>query len=57
MADTKDQAYFFTEKWQKAIKTSEKAIKEGKYSAYSSAKNLQKNEREADVVRNYPDIK
>ena len=38
----KDQNYFFSEKWQKAIKTSEKAIKTGKYSAYSSVKDLQK---------------
>jgi AbrB family looped-hinge helix DNA binding protein len=39
----KDQAYFFTEKWQKAVKTSEKAILEGKHSVYSSAKKLKKN--------------
>lgn len=38
----KDQAFFFTPKWQKAVKASEKAIVEGKYSAYSSAKELQK---------------
>ena len=38
----KDQGYFFTKKWQKAVKTSEKAIREGKYSAYSSAKELKK---------------
>ncbi len=42
MDNTKDQAYFFTKKWQKAIKTSETAIKEGKHSVYSSAKDLQK---------------
>jgi AbrB family looped-hinge helix DNA binding protein len=38
----KDQAYFFSEKWQKAVKTSEKAVREGKYASYSSAKDLKK---------------
>ena len=38
----KDQGYFFTEKWQKAVKASEKAVQQGKYSAYSSAQDLKK---------------
>ncbi len=38
----KDQGYFFTAKWQKAVKASEKAIREGKCSTYSSAKEFKK---------------
>jgi len=36
----KDQSYFFTEKWQKAIHASEKAIHKGEHSVYHSAKEL-----------------
>ena len=38
----KDQTYFFSEKWQTAIKESEKDIQEGKYSKYRSAEELRK---------------
>ena len=39
---SKDQTYFFSEKWQKAIQESEKAIQEGQYSTYHSAEELKK---------------
>jgi AbrB family looped-hinge helix DNA binding protein len=38
----KEQAYFFTKKWQKAIKKSEEEIKKGKFSVYRSSKELEK---------------
>lgn len=38
----KDQAYFFNEKYQMEIKKSEKEFKEGKYSTYTSIKDLKK---------------
>ena len=38
----RDQAYFFTKKWQKSIQESEKAIKKGEYSIYHSAEELKK---------------
>jgi len=38
----RNQAYFFTKKWQKSIQESEKAIKKGEYSIYHSAEELKK---------------
>ena len=38
----KDQAYFFSERCQKEIRESEKEFKEGKYSSFTSIKNLKK---------------
>ena len=38
----RDQAYFFTKKWQKSIQQSEKAIEKGEYSTYHSAEELKK---------------
>ena len=38
----RDQAYFFTKKWQKSIQQSEKAIEKGEYSVYHSAEELKK---------------
>ena len=38
----KDQAYFFSERCQKEIKESEKEFKEGKYSSFTSIKDLKK---------------
>ena len=38
----KDQAYFFSERCQREIKESEKEFKEGKYSSFSSIKDLKK---------------
>jgi AbrB family looped-hinge helix DNA binding protein len=38
----KDQAYFFSEKCQKDIRESEKGFKEGKYTSFTSAKDLKK---------------
>ncbi len=37
-----DQSYFHSEKWQKGIKASEEAVRQGKYSTYASAKSLRK---------------
>lgn len=36
----KEQAYFFSEKWQKAIKKSEEEIKNGHYKTYKNSKEL-----------------
>ena len=38
----KDQAYFFSEKCQKEMRESEKEFKEGKFSSYTSIKDLKK---------------
>ena len=38
----KDQAYFFSERCQKEIRESEKEFKEGKYSSFTSVKDLKK---------------
>lgn len=38
----KDQAYFFSERCQKEVRESEKEFKEGKYSSYTSVKDLKK---------------
>jgi AbrB family looped-hinge helix DNA binding protein len=38
----KDQAYFFNERCQKEIRESEKEFKEGKYSSFTSIKDLKK---------------
>jgi len=38
----KDQAYFFSEKCQREISESEKEFKKGKYSSYTSVKDLKK---------------
>ena len=38
----KDQAYFFSEGCQKEIRESEKEFKEGKYSSFTSIKDLKK---------------
>ena len=38
----KDQAYFFSERCQKEIRESDKEFKEGKYSSYTSIKDLKK---------------
>jgi len=38
----KDQAYFFSEKWQKAIKNSEEELKKGQYKVYTAGKELEK---------------
>lgn len=38
----KDQAYFFNERCQKEIRESEKEYKEGKYSSFTSIKDLKK---------------
>ena len=38
----KDQAYFFSERCQKEVRESEKEFKEGKYSSFTSAKDLKK---------------
>lgn len=37
----KDQAYFFSPRWQKAIKKSEEQIQGGHYKTYHSAKELE----------------
>lgn len=37
----KEQANFFTEKWQRAIRKSEQEIEKGKYSVYRSSKELE----------------
>ena len=36
----KDQAYFWSKKWQESIKRSEEEIKKGKYKTYRSGKQL-----------------
>ncbi len=36
----KEQAYFFSKKWQKAIKKSEEEIKSGHYKTYRNVKEL-----------------
>jgi AbrB family looped-hinge helix DNA binding protein len=38
----KDQAYFFSERCQKEVRESEKEFKEGKYSSFTSVKDLKK---------------
>ncbi len=38
----KDQAYFYSNKWQKAIKKSEKEIKAGRYKTYRNSQELKK---------------
>ncbi|MCK4241299.1 MAG: AbrB/MazE/SpoVT family DNA-binding domain-containing protein [Candidatus Atribacteria bacterium] len=38
----KDQAYFFTERCQREIRESQKEFKKGKYSSYTSIKDLKK---------------
>lgn len=38
----KDQSYFFSEKWQKAVKESEEAIQKGRFVKYNSAQKLKK---------------
>jgi len=38
----KNQVYFFSERCQKEIRGSEKEFKEGKYSSYTSIKDLKK---------------
>ena len=43
----KEQAYFFTKKWQQAVKKSEQEIKKGNYSTYHSSKEL-KQDLESD---------
>ena len=38
----KDQAYFFSERCQREIRESEREFKEGKYSSFTSVKDLKK---------------
>lgn len=38
----REQAYFFNEKWQKAIKKSEMEIRKGSYKVYRSGSELEK---------------
>ncbi|MFH1540764.1 MAG: AbrB/MazE/SpoVT family DNA-binding domain-containing protein [Elusimicrobiota bacterium] len=38
----KDQQYFWTTKWQKAIKKSEQELKKGNFKTYNSAEELEK---------------
>ena len=38
----KEQAYFFSPKWQKAVKKSEEELKKGHYKVYRSGKGLEK---------------
>ena len=38
----KSQSYFFSEKWQRAVKKSEEDIKKGNYKVYRTSKELEK---------------
>ncbi len=38
----KDQAYFFSRKWQKAIAVSEKEVRQGRHKSYKSARDLER---------------
>lgn len=38
----KDQAYFFSDRWQKAVKRSEDELEKGQYKTYRSGRELEK---------------